>query len=288
MQKHTHRKVNRQWLWLGEAIAPLFPGLKSSLNQAGMSVGWREYLVSCFGQSVKMGILGTGAFYFLGFALTGAPAKSILIGLVVGLLLFATTLVRLAHRPNLLVKRRIIAIESNLLDALKHLLVMLKAGMTVYDGLRAVANAKYGLVSHEFREAVNAAASGVPIERALEDISNRTPSLYFRRSVWQLSNAMRVGSDVSDVLKGIIVSLSREQNIAMRRYGSQLNPLAMVYLLAAIILPSLGLVAIVVMSSLSGVAISGGVLWMVLAATVLLQFMLMGIIKSKRPAIMAV
>jgi len=90
---------------------------------------------------------------------------------------------------------------------------------------------------------------------------------------------------MGSLLKNIIENISSEQRIAIRRYGSQLNPLTLVYMMVAVVLPSLGVTFMLVMSSFSGLVVSETMFWMIIAFLALFQFMFLGIIKSKRPNI---
>ena len=113
----------------------------------------------------------------------------------------------------------------------------------------------------------------------------KNPSPYFRRAIWQISNGIKAGSDISPLLKAVIDGIFAEQRIAIRRYGSQLNPLTLVYMMVAVVLPSLGLTFLLVLSSFSGLVISETIFWMILVFLAVFQFMFMGIIKSRRPNI---
>jgi pilus assembly protein TadC len=113
----------------------------------------------------------------------------------------------------------------------------------------------------------------------------KNPSLYFRRSIWQLSNGIKAGSDVAIVLRSIIDNISAQQKIEIRRYGSKLNPMTLVYMMAAVIIPSLGVTFLIILSTFSGLVVSETMFWMILVFLALFQFMFIGIMKSKRPNI---
>lgn len=111
----------------------------------------------------------------------------------------------------------------------------------------------------------------------------RNPSLYFRRAIWQLVNALKAGSDIASALGAIVETLTREQIIAIRRYGQELNPYTMIYMLAAVILPSLGITFLIIISSFTGLQIPTLIFPAILVFLAFFQFFYSGIIKTKRP-----
>jgi pilus assembly protein TadC len=109
--------------------------------------------------------------------------------------------------------------------------------------------------------------------------------MYFRRVIWQLTNAIRTGADLSDTLDAIVDNLANEQKVAIRKYGSQLNPLSMMYMMLAVILPSLGITFLVLLSTFSGFAVSEMIFWFILCILIVFQFSFVGLVKSRRPTI---
>ena len=187
--------------------------------------------------------------------------------------------------PKLIVKKRVANIERNLLHGLKHLLVQIKSGVPLYDGIVSITRGNYGAISDEFREMVKRVDTGTSMEAAMEDISIKNPSQTFRRSIWQISNGMKAGSDIGDVLREIISNISQEQIVSIRRYGSQLNPLTLVYMMIAVIMPALGTTFLFVFSSFSALPISEFTFYSIIAGLAFMQFIYLGIIKSRRPNI---
>jgi pilus assembly protein TadC len=107
--------------------------------------------------------------------------------------------------------------------------------------------------------------------------------VHFHRALWQISNGLKSGSDIGTVLKSVVENIAQEQRIAIKKYGSQLNPLTLVYMMVAVILPSLGITFLIVMSSFSGFAVSERMFIAILGMLALFQFMFIGVIKSRRP-----
>ena len=143
----------------------------------------------------------------------------------------------------------------------------------------------YKEIGKVFAEITNNIDLGTPIEDALNDAIEYTPSYDFRRMMWQIINALRTGSDVSESLKSVIEQITREQIIEIKAYAKKLNPLAMFYMIIAVILPSLGITMLIVMSSFISVQLSLPILISIVVLLGLMQFMFFVIIRSSRPAV---
>jgi hypothetical protein len=81
----------------------------------------------------------------------------------------------------------------------------------------------------------------------------------------------------------VIEQIVREQQIEVKEYGRKLNPLAMFYMMAAIIIPSLGTTMLVVLSTFIGLNLSLTVLFVITGLIAFVQFMFLSIIRSMRP-----
>ena len=79
--------------------------------------------------------------------------------------------------------------------------------------------------------------------------------------------------------------LAEEQRIQMRNYGAQLNSLAIMYMMACIIVPTISLIFLMVISSFVDFPITDVILYSILAAMVFVQYMFVGLIESRRPAV---
>jgi flagellar protein FlaJ len=176
-------------------------------------------------------------------------------------------------------------LEKNLAFALRHLLIQVRSGVPLFDGLVSVSNGNYGLITEEFKNCVKKISTGMSETVALEEMIFKNPSLQFRRIIWQITNSLRTGADLGDTLDSIVSNLSSEQKVAIRKYGSQLNPLSMMYMMTAVIIPSLGITFLILLSSFSGTAVSEILFWMILVALATFQFMFIGIVKNRRPPI---
>src|SRR3989338_4671089 len=151
--------------------------------------------------------------------------------------------------PKVQTMRRVRDLERNLLPALRTFLIQLSSGVPLFDVLAVVSTENYGEIAAEFRKAVRKINSGTSQIEVLEEMAANNPSLFFRRAIWQIANGMKSGAEITTIIQQAISALSQEQVIEIQRYGSQLNPLAMFYMIMVVILPSLGMTFLIMILS---------------------------------------
>ena len=280
------RNVSRYFLSVGDLLSKVSPYIAIQLKQSGLdkdyNVSAREYLATCFFASAFMGILaGTAITLILSMGTKQFASYGPVIGLAVGLLYYF----QLASYPKIIVTKRVKDLEKNLIFALRTILVQIRSGIPIFDSFISIATGNYGQISNEFKIVIEKSWSGKPVIDTLEELAIRNPSMYFRRAIWQLVNAMRSGSDIGENLECVLNALSKEQMVQIKEYKSVLNPLAMMYMMIAVIMPSLGITVMIVISTFPGMGRLGdkSTFWMLLGAVVIMQFFFMNIIRSKRP-----
>ncbi|MFH1779522.1 MAG: type II secretion system F family protein [Candidatus Micrarchaeota archaeon] len=270
--------------FLGKPLSKLFPylshelaELESEMNEAEYtSVGLLAFLFYLIVTSSLVSVL-----LFLVHKLSASTLMvAIAIGFFIGLSVFGLILVY----PKLLLERKNNELESYLLFALRQLSIQSSAGVPVFAALASLTTG-FGLVSKEFQQVIRDVEGGVSFPDALEKSGLRNPSVNYRRVVWQLSNAIKAGVELPDVLNNVVDALSEEQKISFKKFGSQLSPLALMYLLLTIIGPTLGLIFLIVIVSFLSFNINESVLGIILFGLVLIQFFFIGLISSRRPNI---
>jgi len=280
------RKISRYFIGVGDILSRTSPYTTVSLQQSGISADYnvsaREYFAICFTVSL---------FLFIGTSIAVAGALSlgggtnISYGPIFGIIVAIFAYMQLISYPKIIVGRRVKDIERNLLFVLRTILVQIRAGIPIFDTFLSIATGDYGGISEEFRSVIEKARAGESVIDGLEELTIRNPSIHFRRAIWQLLNALKSGSDVGDNLENVIDALSKEQLVEIRQYKSTLNLLAMMYMMIAVIAPSLGITVLIILSTFPGMEQVGKeeTFWVLLGGVVFMQFMFMSIIKSKRP-----
>ncbi len=269
---------------LGKLLSPLFPGLGMRLKQAEIKKSPEEYL----GRSSMISIFMLVLIFVILLPLNLIINLPEGLGIFIYIIPFALGGLAFFYNisyPSLVVSKRVNDIEENLLFSLRHLLVEVKSGVPVYDTFLSLSKAEYGAVSEEFGKVINKVSVGVPETDALEELMIRNPNKNFRRIVWQISNAIKSGSDLGNIIEELVKEFSVEQRTSIKMYGAKLNSLALVYMMFAIILPSIGVTFLVILSFFSGFGISQGLLILVFILVVVFQFLFIGLVKSKRPKV---
>lgn len=275
------KKMSRSFMGLGVVFSRAFPYLKIELEQAGIDASPEEY------GTIMLFLL---VFYFVIFSLlvwmigikTGTE-NSHIIGLTVGGLLGLLVVVQLSLYPKMKVRKRVKDIEKNLVFALRTILVQIKSGVSMFDSLVMVSSGDYGAVSTEFKKAVDEINTGTREEDALQKLAMKNPSLFFRRSLWQIVNGLKAGVDVGTVFAELVGTITKEQRVQVQRYGSQLRLYSLMYMMLGVIIPALGLTFLIVLSSFPQIETPEFLFWLLLAVVIIGQFMYIGMVKAKRP-----
>jgi len=143
----------------------------------------------------------------------------------------------------------------------------------------------YGGIGRYFKKIVDDIDLGTETEDAINNAILTNPSDNFRKVLWQLSNSLRTGADISHSLDSVLDQIGRKQIIEVERYGKKLNPIAMFYLMMAVIIPSLGMVMGVVFASFVNIHLPLAALLVIAILFGFFQFMFYATIKSNRPAV---
>ncbi len=267
--------------------------LGDDLRNSGIEITREEYISICKRSAINFFMLSL-IFAFVFFIVLSRyfyylPVINIVL-FSLGLSVLFTLFVSFSQRiyPQIYVSRRQKDIEKNLLSALQDISIQLSSGIPLFGVMTNISFADYGELSVEFRKAVKRINGGEPETDVLDDLTKKNPSILFRRTLWQISNGMRAGSDMSIVIKDNIKGLNEEQLIQIQNYGNKLNPLIMFYMLVSVIIPALSVTFLTVISSLVNLPKSLTILIFLglFVFVVILQIMFLGIIKSKRPSLL--
>jgi flagellar protein FlaJ len=278
--KKSKKILGNKFYWIAQPFASSKMDLE--LKQAGFDLNSKDYLSLTFFSSFFMATMTGVTFFLITLSFIG-PVKAIAAGGGIGLFFAFVTIFYQKTYPKLLIKKKVFNIERNILYALRHMYVQVTSGVPLYDAIVSISQGNYGQISTEFNSAVRAVNTGVPLDKAIDDLTVLNPSLYFRRAMWQISNGVKTGSDIGYILKNTIDYISAEQKIMIRKYGSQLNPMTVAYMMIAVIMPSLGITFLMVVSSFAKLPIGEETFWMIIIGITIFQFMFMGMLKSKRP-----
>ena len=268
---------------IASKMAVGLPNLPMYLRQAETDLTPKEYISMCMLSSTFL----FGFFLIFSVFLTKAGLNFFL-GFIVSMILTIILFVQQLLYPKTAANKRVRDIEKNLLSVLQNILIQINSGVPLFNVIVSIANSNYGQISKEFEMAVREINAGKQQVAVLDDLATRNPSVNFRRAIWQITNGIKTGSDLSRVIEENISALSELQLIQIQKYGSQLKPIAMFYLLLAIILPSLGATFIILMSSFIAMSEFGikVIFWTLFWIVSLVQLFFLGVVKSRRPTLL--
>ena len=231
--------------------------------------------------SVFYFIVGSLIAFLVAFRL--APELAIFVSPIAGLIFGFMVFSQLIFYPRIKIKKRVRDIEKNLVFALRTILIEIKSGVSVFDSLKTLAIGNYGEISSEVESAIEKINTGTIEEDALEELGARNPSLFFRRSIWQIVNGLKSGSDLGQVVSTLIESLVGEQKNQIKLYGASLKILSLMYMMLGVIVPALGLTLLIILSTFPQIEIPEIVFWGMLGFLAMGQIMFLGMVKSRRP-----
>jgi archaeal flagellar protein FlaJ len=277
-------RLSGKLVGLGAKVAKAFPYLELELKQAELDFEPEQYgaiMVLMFG------------FYFVlitilsyVFVRVFDPEKALLIAPTIAGIFSFLIMIQLSVFPKIKVKKKVRELEKNLIFALRTILIEIKSGVSLFDAINMVASGDYGEISKEFKKTIREINTGEPEEKALEDLGANNPSLFFRRAIWQMVSGLKAGADISNVMNALVDSLTKEQQNQVRKYGSSLRLLSLMYMMLGIIVPALGLTFLIILSSFPQIEITELTFWGLLGLVVVGQFMYLGMLKTNRPNLM--
>jgi flagellar protein FlaJ len=276
---------------IGAAIRPAFPNLQRELEESGNKLPATEYLA---------GVVLSTVFYFVAvfvatllvankYSPEGMEARAVSLAFagVVALCTFGYAMLY----PRLVVSRASREIDRNLLYVTRHLMIQTSAGVPLFDSIVSISEnyndqrLDYGEISREFEKIVKEVRGGKELTDALEGSASRITSPDYRWLIWQIANASKAGANIGFVLRQMMSYLADEQRVKIRDYGSQLSPLAIFYMLVCIIAPTMGIIFLVIVATLSSIAVTEVLLGTALLMSIVAQIVFIGLIKSKRPVV---
>jgi hypothetical protein len=73
------------------------------------------------------------------------------------------------------------------------------------------------------------------VEEALDDAAEYSPSEKFRKIIFQINNALKIGIDVTDFLRETLEQIVDDQILQIKKYGKKLNSVTLFYLLIGVV-----------------------------------------------------
>ncbi|MBS3097028.1 type II secretion system F family protein [Candidatus Woesearchaeota archaeon] len=263
-----------------QRIAKAFPGLKMKLKQAGMDDKSEDFIKKTF---VSAFYMTTGLVVSLFLVLAKLDVlKGVLFFIVP--IVFMVMFFYMIRLPDVKISKKEKEISKEIVFAGRFLIIELESGVPLYNAMINVSK-NYDVIGKYFKEMTDKVDLGTSMEDALNEAVEFVPSDDFRKILWQIINSIRTGSNVAKSLYSAMEQITKDQITEVNKYGKKLNPLAMFYMIIAVILPSLGMTMMIILSSFIQFELSLTILLALAGFLGFVQFMFIAMVKFSRPAI---
>lgn len=196
-EKKAERSVLSEWLNKRMEKTPRGSRIARELARADIKLKVSEYFALLFILMVGLALIS--------YLLAPSPI-SILIGVVAGYLL-----------PQIYIKRkqaeRLHRFEQQLVDMLNLMVSGLRAGYSTIQALEAVSNELSPPISEEFRRVVQEIQIGIPMEKALDNLLRRVPSVDLDFIVTAMNVQREVGGNLAEILDSISFTIRERVRI---------------------------------------------------------------------------
>ena len=257
-------------------LANRFAGIDRKLKAAGMPDTKEEFIKKTFVMSAYT-TLSLFIIFFLFFSSLPIMKKILIILLGIPVTFFFLFSYFLKF-PDVIIRKKEKEINREIIFAGRFFIIELDSGVALYQAMTNVGKA-YEVVGKYFREIIEKVEVGTTMEMAINEAVESVPSANLRKILWQILNSLKTGTNVSAAINSVIGQIIREQQISVKEYGRKLNPLAMFYMMVAVIVPSLGLTMLVVLATFMGFTLTLGVLFSIMGFLGFIQFMFVAIIR---------
>jgi archaeal flagellar protein FlaJ len=259
-----------------------FYGLDVKLKSAGMPDTKEEFVKKTF---LTAAYTSLAIFLIIFLFLSRIAIKTKLLVMVFGIpLVFSVLFLYFMKIPDAKIKAMEKEINMEIIFAGRFLIIEIDSGVSLYQSMINIGRS-YEVVGGYFREIIEKVKVGTTMEAAINEAVESVPSGNLRKILWQILNSLKTGSNISSSINSVIDQIIREQQIEVKEYGRKLNPLAMFYMMIAVIIPSLGMTMLMVLATFMGFNLSLGILLSIVGLLGFVQFMFVAIIKSSRPAV---
>lgn len=261
-------------------VASHFPTLKRDLRISHLPYTPIEYVNKKLKLTALYSFFFTALFFFVLQKAKLSVYLLLPIFIILFILLFEYSLISIKAK----IKKREREINKEVLFVGRYLLVKLYAGRPLLNALIETSSSR-GVASKYIKEIVDDISTGSTIEDALNNAMIYSPSDKLRKILFHINNALQLGINVTKPLESVLEEITKEEELEIRKYGKKLNTLVIFYMLAAVILPSLGVAMLIVISSFISFPIDLNALLVFVFFVVVLQFIFIALFRSIRPMV---
>lgn len=181
------RALNHDKISLLETFVSRFLNLRKFLDQADVNIKPAHFVL------IMMGLMAAGGIVMIVAGLH--PLLAPIAALTIGLLPFIACFFRRKHR--------FAAFQKQLPEALELIARALRAGHSLAAGMKLVADEMPAPMGAEFGRVYEEQNLGVPLEEALDSVSDRIPNLDLRFFTTAVILQRQTGGDLAEILDKI-------------------------------------------------------------------------------------
>lgn len=264
------------------SVAAKQKNLEDALKSQGIKEAPYEFVKKMTEYAVIVSAVMTVSFAAL-LNSFGMGGVGYLLALMLGVAMYQALFNKFIQYPLDKSKSEGTAIERDIIFAVRDLVISMRSGMPLFNAMATVSTG-YGAASKEFAKVVELIQLGTPAEQAIDDVSSKSQSKTFKRTMLQASVSIRVGADVAGALQGVVDEVTQERIIELRKYGQRLNVLSMFYMLFGVIFPSMGVAVAVILTTFVNIfSVTATTLVFVIIGIFFLQIIFLDIMRTSRP-----
>ncbi len=263
-----------------QRISAQFPHLKKQLRVVHLQITPQQFIYNNLKFALPFSLGLTILFFFI-VDKAGLPLSLLPIAFIC--LFFFVFQFKFLKLKAMTIRRQK-EIDREVLFAGQYLLIKLYSGKPLLNALVETSRS-YGVASKYLGEIVREIDTGSSLEKALENAMTYSPSEKFRKILFHVNNALRLGIDITIPLSNVIEEITREQELEIKTYGKKLNTIIIFYMLAAVVIPSIGMTIFLVLSSFINFNIGLTTFAVALGIIAIIQLIFISIFKSVRPTV---
>jgi len=215
----------------------LYEKYKEYLKQAGWKIDANIWILVSILVGVVIGLVTAVIIYF-----TGLPISQLM-----SFVFFLVVADLMLGKPYLQAIKKINLIEEALPDALRQMSDTLKAGGTYEYALREISTAEHGPLTNEMNEVLRKLEEGENLENSLNWFAERVDSRLVKRSIAVITDSIKAGAGLADVLEEISDDIREMHRIDVERKARTIMQVLFIVAAGAIVTPFiLGLVSTIV------------------------------------------
>ena len=265
---------------IGAFFLRFFPHLRKQLKMANFKVMPLQFMNKAIWSGLKNSIALAGMSFFL----LSKAQKSLVLLLPLFVLFFGFFFFLEMMKVKSAIAKRKKEIDQEVIFVGRYLLIKLYSGRPLLNALAETSHSR-GVTAAYVREIVQEINTGTPIEAALKNAVEYSPSEKFSKILFYLNNALKIGVDVTKPLNSILDELTVQEELEVKKYGKKLNTLVIFYMVAAVVLPSLGISLLMVMANFVNFSIGINGLLVITLFVGILQFVFIALFRAIRPMV---